>query len=193
MTSEKDGFSMERDDQLVDSINSIYYKFVMLKQLKRRGWLQAGINNEECESVGEHILGVVFLAMLLCDGWYSHLDKEKVLKMSMIHDLCEIYTGDIIPNDQVTQEEKIKREKESIKKVFQNLFNSQDYLRIWDEYSDKETPESRFVHQVDKLEMALQASFYQRQTGIDLNEFIFSAFKKLEDPLIKQLIQEFSN
>jgi len=68
---------MKTDDNLLDSISAIYFKFAYLKLLYRRGWLRAGIRKEDCESVGEHILGVAFLAMLLCDASYTHLDKEK--------------------------------------------------------------------------------------------------------------------
>jgi putative hydrolase of HD superfamily len=35
------------------------------------------------------------------------------------------------------------------------------YLNIWNEYIENKTPSAKFVHNIDKLEMALQAKSYE--------------------------------
>ncbi|KAI9040323.1 HD domain-containing protein [Aspergillus affinis] len=42
---------------------------------------------------------------------------------------------------------------------------------LFDEYEANQTPEARFVHDVDKLEMLLQVLEYERATGRRLDEF----------------------
>ena len=46
------------------------------------------------ESVAEHSWRLALMAMLLEDE-FSHLDMSKVIRMCLIHDLGEAFTGDI--------------------------------------------------------------------------------------------------
>ena len=43
------------------------------------------------------------------------------------------------------------------------------------------TEEAKFVKQIDKLDMGLQAILYQNQQGLDLSEFISSAKARISD------------
>lgn len=63
--------------------------------------------------------------------------------------------------------------------------------QIWQEYEDSETPESHFVHDVDKIELILQMVEYERahDTSLDLSEFSWTA-KKLILPEMKEWAQE---
>jgi putative hydrolase of HD superfamily len=49
--------------------------------------------------------------------------------------------------------------REIISKLPDNLHK--EYLDIWNEYVENKTVSSKFVHNIDKLEMALQAKEYQ--------------------------------
>ena len=57
-----------------------------------------------------------------------------------------------------------------------------------EEYEQGQTPEAKFVKQLDKLDMALQAEIYQADQGISLEEFIESARLRIEDEEIKNLL-----
>ena len=139
-------------------IIQVYFEFVHLKHLYRQGWLKRGIPSDRCESVAEHSFGVSIIAMIIADNIFPELDLIKVLQMALIHDFGEVYTGDIIPEDKVSFEKKHKLERESVERIFESLPNGEKYLHIWDEYENGKTPEAQFVRQIDKLEMALQAS-----------------------------------
>ena len=52
------------------------------------------------------------------------------------------------------------------------------YGKIWEEYQKQESPESKIVHQIDKLEMVLQAKMYQKE-GAPV-EAVESFFKSAE-------------
>ena len=168
----------------------VYLGFSYLKQLFRQGWLQREIPQPMCESVAEHTLGVTLLAMLLMDTEFPRLDMVKVLKMAILHDFGEIFVGDIIPGDLERRRDKIKKEKLSFERVFKNFPIREDYLNIWEEYNNGDTPESQFVQQIDKLEMALQAKVYQFHTNINLEEFLLTAEQAISDPKLKKLFTE---
>jgi len=167
-----------------------YYELSQLKGLYRQGWLLRGVPRERCESVAEHSFGVAVLALWLAEAHYPHLDRGKVLRMALLHDFGEVYAGDITPTDGVSRGEKAKRELESVKKVFIKLPGGDTYLDLWQEFETGESPEARFIRQVDRLEMALQAGVYQQQGLENMEEFLNSARQELSDAPLLDLMAE---
>lgn len=66
-----------------------------LKEKKRRGWLLHQI--KDSESTSSHIFRMTILAWLLARK--KGLNIEKVIKMALIHDICEALTFDETPYD----------------------------------------------------------------------------------------------
>jgi putative hydrolases of HD superfamily len=161
-----------------------YLELNQLKQLYRQGWLRRGLPPEQCESVAEHIYGMVMLAWWIMDDSSLDLDRDRVLSMVLVHELGEIYTGDIVPSDRVALEEKHAREREGLLRVTGKLRNGAEYLALWEEFEAGETAEARFVRQVDRLEMAFQAAVYE-QRGLAAEEFFASADAALSDPVLR--------
>jgi len=179
--------SLQRND---NALIHAYFEFVHLKQLYRQGWLARGILTDRCESVAEHTFGVAVTAMLLADAHFPTLDKLKILQMALIHDFGEVYVGDIIPGDQVTPEEKHTLEKRAINQIFNGLPGGEDYFNLWLEFENDTSPEARFIRQIDKLEMALQASVYEHLNLGELSEFYRSASEGISNPELKSILQE---
>ncbi|MEA3440289.1 MAG: HD domain-containing protein [Chloroflexota bacterium] len=176
-----------------DDINPIihaYFEFNHLKQLYRRGWLKSGIPRERCETVAEHSLGVAVLACWLAEAHYPDLDFYRVIRMALIHDFGEIYAGDIIPEDGIPSQEKHDLESRSVQQVFKGFPNAKEYTALWQEFEAGITAEARFVRQVDRLEMALQASVYERQGYPDLDEFFKTVDRDLLDTQLRSLLRE---
>lgn len=146
-----------------------------LKALPRAGWVRAGV--EGAESVAAHSWGIAWLALLLCP---EELDRERVLTIAMVHDLPEIRAGDITPHDGVSRQEKQARERSAARAL---LGDEPRLLAAWQEYEDHQSAESRFVHALDKLDMALQAIRYARDQGVDTDEFVESARQKVPPSL----------
>ncbi len=66
-----------------------------------------------------------------------------------------------------------------------------EYLKIWQEYQEKISSESKIVHQIDKLEMALQAKSYQEKGHVkEIESFFESAKKEITDPKLKELFRQ---
>ena len=141
----------------------------------RQGWLRRGIPERRCESVAEHSFGVAVLALFLVDAHFPELDRDKVLRLALLHDFGEIYAGDLTPGDAISSEEKHEREATAVAQVLGKLPNGAEYTALWQEYETGATPEAQLVRQVDRLEMGLQASVYERQGLADLSEFYASA------------------
>ena len=147
-------------------------QLLQLKDVKRQGWLNAGVNDPE--SVAAHSWGMAVLALRLCP---PELDLVKVLKLCLLHDLPEIIVGDLTPHDD--RSTKAEDEHGAMKSL------APQWLDIFEEYEANRSPESLFVHQMDKLDMALQAGIYEESSGIDLGDFVESARKTHGDhPLL---------
>jgi putative hydrolase of HD superfamily len=163
-----------------------YFELSHLKQLYRQGWLRRGVVEAKCETVAEHSFAVAVLAMWLAQAYFPGLDQCKVLKMALLHDLGEIYAGDIIPADKIEPQAKHCRETDSIHRLLDKLPEGAVFLELWEEFEKGASPEARLVRQVDRLEMGLQAGVYRLQGAPEMQEFLDSARLALEDaPLVE--------
>ena len=144
-----------------------------LKALDRAGWVRKGI--EAPESVAAHSWGVAWLVLVLLP---AELDRERALVYAVLHDLAEVRTGDLLPG-QVPRPEKNRREQAAMAELCEER---PDLQAAWEAYEAQADPESRFVREPDRLDMALQAVAYQRRTGTDLTEFLDSAAQAIEHP-----------
>jgi putative hydrolases of HD superfamily len=170
-----------------------YFEFAQLKQLYRQGWLRRGVPPERCESVAEHTFSMALLAMLIVDAYYPGLDSLKVLRMALLHDCGEIYAGDIVPADQVDAQEKHRRERAAVEQVLGKLPNGPTHIALWQEYEEGASAEARFVKQIDRLDMGLQATIYERQGLIDASEFMASVRAALTAPELQAILHELEN
>lgn len=163
-----------------------------IKDLKRSGWLQKGI--QDGESVADHILGVSLLALMCCP---KEIDRDKCIKLALIHDLQEAYVGDYTPFDEITHEEKVQKEKIAVIQIAQEL-GFPELVELFDEYEANESKEVRFVRDLDRLEAVLQAKYYddtQRYEAMLFPEFCTYAQKHLnnENGLAAELIKKLKN
>ena len=130
-----------------------------LKTIKRSGWIHKS-NITSPESVADHSYSMCMMSMILAE--IINLDTGHIMKMVIIHDLAESLVGDHMP-DGISSEEKQLVEDKAMKKIISKLPNSlrKNYLNLWNEYNDNITVNAKFVHNMDKLEMALQAKEYE--------------------------------
>lgn len=167
-----------------------YFELNHLKQLYRQGWLRRAISPAQCESVAEHTFGVALLALFLADSHFPALDPLKLVRMALLHDLGEIYAGDMTPADNVPAAEKHRLEAESVQRVLGKLPHAQTYLALWDEFEQGQSAEAQVIKQLDRLEMALQAVVYEQQSQVTLSEFFDTAQAALTTPALLALFAE---
>ena len=167
-----------------------YFELCYLKRLFRQGWLRRGVPREVCESVADHSFGVTVLALWLARADFPELDADKAVRMALLHELGEIYAGDIIPGDGVSASEKNRLEGESVREVCARLPGGQEYIDLWDEFEAGQTPEAAFVRQLDRLEMGLQAAIYAHEGAPRMPEFLNAARGALSDERLKRILDE---
>jgi len=166
-------------------------EFNQLKNLYRQGWLRRGIPREQCESVAEHIFGMTWMAWLLMDaGLTEDVNRERVLRMVLAHEVGEIYAGDMIPADGVEAGEKQRLERESALRVADKLAGGEEILALWEEFEAGQTAEARLVRQLDRLEMAFQAAQYRAAGAQGMGEFFESARKSISDEDLQALLAQ---
>jgi putative hydrolase of HD superfamily len=167
-----------------------YFELVYLKHLFRQGWLKRGVPRQNVESVADHSFGVSVLALWLARAYFPDLDADKAVRMALLHELGEIYAGDITPRDGIAEDEKRRREEASVREVCAKLPGGQEYIDLWLEFEAGQTPEAIFVRQLDRLEMGLQAAVYEHMGLGELPEFFTSARQALKDERLHALIDQ---
>ncbi len=107
------------------------------------------------ESVAEHSWRLTLMAMLLEDE-FCELDMNKVLRMCLIHDLGEAFTGDI-PSFLKTKEDTEKEDQafESWVDGFP-VFQKVQFQGLLAEMSALQTREARLYKALDKMEAVIQ-------------------------------------
>jgi len=172
-------------------LGEFFKTVIRLKTIHRQGWKnKLGLQNPE--SVADHCYSVAVIAMVLSD--IKKLDVTKIIKMSLLHDLAETVTGDLTPDD-TPKTKKIELETSAMKDILQTLsepFKTQ-YWNLWDEYQKNTTKEAQLLHQIDKLEMAMQAAEYEKSgfAKTNLASFFESARTTISDPDLKKILSKF--
>jgi putative hydrolase of HD superfamily len=150
------------------------------------------------ESISDHMYRMSIITMCAPKLLTDKLDIPKCIKMALIHDMAEALVGDITPVDGIVKAEKNRRESTTMEYLTQNLlgrFNGgstgKDLMQAWQEYEDGETLESKFVRDVDKLELILQMLDYERahEHELDLGDFSWVA-SRIELPEVKEWAAE---
>lgn len=178
-----------------------------LKRTPRTGWLDRGVPELETESVADHSFRVALLAWLAAAGDPA-LDRDRVLKLALIHDLAEAITGDLTPYDPgelvgldaEARSERLNRrlrpssdraaakreaEAEAITSILANLPAdlNVELAELWQELQERETAEGRFVKDADRLETYLQSREYAAvDPSTPVESFALEVTEMLEHP-----------
>lgn len=161
------------------------------KKLLRTGWIREKIKDPE--SVAEHSFQLSVIAMVLADQF--NLDKEKLIKMAVLHDLAEVITGDLVyARGKIMDLEKLKRKEEAelqgIKKMFRIIGKEGEFGRLFEEMLEKKTPEAKIFWQLDKLEMVIQALNYEKSQNKSLDEFFVISRIQIQNPYLFGVLKE---
>ena len=146
------------------------------------------LNLKDSESVAEHSYMMSVMAMVMSD--MKNINTEKIIKMSILHDWAESKIGDYMP-DEITEDKKTELEEYAMTELLDELPSKikNDYYNIWNDYKENLSEESRFVHELDKLEMALQGKIYEKETDPEkIKPFIISAVEQVVNDDLKKVL-----
>lgn len=150
------------------SVVEFYLMCNKLKSLIRTGWKDWNVQADRLESVAEHIYGVQMLALAMKSQYQYNIDIDKVIKMLAVHELEEIYIGDLTLF-QISKEEKDLLGHQAVSKVLKGLIDKDEINSLIVEFDGRQTAEAKFAYQCDKLECDLQSRVYDSTAEIPLD------------------------
>lgn len=139
------------------------------------------------QTVAEHLYHTSLYAMIMADlenQMGNKVDMERLLRSTLIHDLEESLTGDIISDFKHSDEKVAEDIKNLGKKFFEEMVAylpgdmSEKYTELWINAKDENTIEGKIMHAADKFE-ALAYAMEEKQIG-----------NKNFDEIIERLIEE---
>lgn len=117
------------------------------------------------ESVAEHSWMMTLIAFFIKDE-LPEVDMDKVIKMCIIHDLGEAFTGDI-PTFEKTEGNEQTEEKllhNWVKTLPENV--ADEMLDLYEEMAKRETVEAKIFKAIDSLEALVQHNISDLSTWI---------------------------
>uniref|UniRef100_A0A8C3M3N2 5'-deoxynucleotidase HDDC2 n=1 Tax=Geospiza parvula TaxID=87175 RepID=A0A8C3M3N2_GEOPR len=129
-----------------------------LKRVPRTGWVYRNVAKPE--SVSDHMYRMAMMALVTED---KNLNKDRCIRLALVHDMAECIVGDIAPADNIPKEEKHRREETAMQQLTHLLSEDlrKEIYELWEEYENQSTAEAKFVKQLDQCEMILQAFEYE--------------------------------
>jgi putative hydrolase of HD superfamily len=158
------------------------------------------------ESTAEHSWSASMIVMILMDELkheFSEINELKAIKLTLIHDVVEVYAGDVMAFDEEARKDKEKIEAEALKKLMgiYPVFGNQLH-DLWYEFEEKESLEAKIAKAADAICPVFQR-LQSKQSYIPFNitianlertklpHFIFSkTFSSLYDQLKIDLLNE---
>ncbi|XP_019745592.1 5'-deoxynucleotidase HDDC2 [Hippocampus comes] len=158
-----------------------------LKRIPRTGWVHRKV--QDPESVSDHMYRMALMSLVITD---PKVDKDKCIKLALVHDMAECIVGDIAPSDNISKAEKHRREEAAMRQLSSLTPDhlGQEIYALWEEYEHQSSAEARLVKEFDRLEMILQAHEYEELEGTPgrLQEFFDSTQGCFQHPDVLHLV-----
>lgn len=134
---------------------------VRLKDTTRHCYTEKGRH----ESVAEHCWMAALMAFFLQEE-FPEADMDKVIRMCLIHDLGEAFTGDIptfekTEENERTEEQLLREWVAALPKVCRD-----EMTALYDEMERRESLEAQIYKAIDNLEAVIQHNFSNLSTWI---------------------------
>ena len=141
-------------DKRFDGQIQFLYEIDKLKTILRKTKLFDG---SKYENDAEHSWHLAMMTLVLSEYANEEIDKLKVIKMVLMHDIVEIDGGDTIIYD-IIPEEKEKEEIECANRIYGTLPSDMkdEFYHIWREFEERKTPEAKFAAAIDRAQPILQ-------------------------------------
>lgn len=151
-----------------------------LKYVVRSGWVIRGIPNSVAETVASHTFEVMMVSMYLADvlrGSCLEVNVEKVLKMSLLHDVPEAVIGDVVRLVKTKAPELFaEAELEAM-----NQLNLSKYADLLEDLNKGLTNEAKLVRLSDAVATYLQGMRYLKAGYESVREIVLNVKNTIEE------------
>ncbi len=151
-----------------DSKRDICSTYLHASDVKRTGWVNQRIPFPE--SISEHMYSCWLIALVNLpetDESTPEYNKKRILDMLLIHDLAETKLGDIPKPDKERDEYRnypaIENETALsifLKGTYSQIDSMDTYVKAWDEWYKRETPNAKIAKDIDTIQAIYQALDY---------------------------------
>lgn len=127
-----------------------------MKKIERQTRL---ISSERRENDAEHSYHLAMMAWVLQAYSDIEIDINRVIKMLLIHDLPEIYAGDVPVYDVEANIGKREREIDGLNRLGEQMPPKvkEEIESLWYEFEEKESNDALFAHAMDRIQPVLMA------------------------------------
>lgn len=142
---------MTRTEHLITFLKEIE----RFKQVKRVIPLSG---SDEYEDDAQHVWHTLMFLFVLDRDLPTEIDRLKVVKLLLVHDLPELHAGDTFAFDAAAQHGKHDREKSALTQLLATLpvEIAEEMAALWYEFEANESVEAKLAHALDKLQPILQ-------------------------------------
>ena len=146
---------MSRRNSDFDKIIDFMKEIEKFKMVERKIPLSSLKRNE---NDAEHSWHLAMFILLLEDKIPKKVNVLKMMKLALVHDLGEMYVGDVSLFDAKGREGKEEREMKSARRLFSRLPKKleKEMMKLIIEYNEGKTHEAKFVKSLDKLQATIQ-------------------------------------
>lgn len=151
-------------------------------------------STDEFENDIEHSYSLALLAWFLA-GHFPELDRDKVIRYALIHDLVEIHAGDTYVYGSATAKaDKQDREAAALQQLAKEWPDFPELVATIEDYETRSSNESKFIYALDKLQPALIEYINEgrgwHHLGITFEKFCAEKNKKIPiSPEVNQYSQ----
>ena len=119
------------------------------------------------ESVAEHSWRIALMAMLIASE-FPEADMNKVIRMCLIHDLGEAFTGDIPAFDKTSEHEKTEETRLNTWVSALPAPYAVEMTALYEEMAQRQTLEAKIYKAIDGLDAVIQHNLSDLSTWIPL-------------------------
>jgi putative hydrolases of HD superfamily len=154
-----------------DELEKSFTFILELEKLKAIERKVKPLGLDRYENSGEHSWQVTVLALVMAKFADEAVDVEKVIKMMLLHEICEIDAGDTFFFDDAARAGIETEELAAVERIFGILPDEigAEFLEIWKEFEKGESKEAKFAKAIDRLMPVLQNLYNNKQSWVENN------------------------
>ncbi len=164
------------------TIADFLFEGKILKELPRAGYHFLGSGQE---NVAEHSFMTTLIAFTI-SRIEPDIDKEKIITMALLHDLCEARTGDL---NYVQQKYVDVQEKKVISDLTSGLTFGEDIAKLINEFNECKTREAKLANDADQLSFILELKKLQDTGAKSPEKWIDIVIKRLRTSTGRKIAQ----